>query len=76
MALYYIKLAYQVKVNLENSLHFDQLIENIEKGWLTSFATSVENVLKRNSTLLFTNLEHMTKDKSCVHINSINLGDV
>ena len=55
---------FKLSGKLEISSYFDQLSANIGKGWSTSSATSVANVLKRKSTLQYTKLELMTNDLS------------
>ena len=69
LASHYIKLVFKLSGKLEISSYFDQLSANIGKGWSTSSATSVANVLKRKSTLQYTKLELMTNDLS--HVRSV-----
>ena len=60
---------FKLSGKLEISSYFDQFSANIGKGWSTSSATSVANVLKRKSTLQYTKLELMTNDLS--HVRSV-----
>ena len=60
---------FKLSGKLEISSYFYQLSANIGKGWSTSSATSVANVLKRKSTLQYTKLELMTNDLS--HVRSV-----
>ena len=69
LASHYIKLVFKLSGKLEISTYFDQLSANIGKGWSTSSATSVANVLKRKSTLQYTKLELMTNNLS--HVRSV-----
>ena len=64
LASHYIKLVFKLSGKLEISSYFDQLSANIGKGWSTSSAMSMANVLKRKSTLQYTKLELMTNDLS------------